>query len=111
TSTGTTSWSGPAWVRTGCWRSCTTRSRWTCRSPPRRSTSSTRWGRRPGAVFVAAESMLADPTDYLVARLHEALTHDPRVHDQSLEVRVEGQRVVLRGEGATRERRPAASAA
>jgi osmotically-inducible protein OsmY len=54
--------------------------------------------------------MMADPTDYLVARLHEALTHDPRVHDQSLEVRVEGQRVVLRGELATPERCQAAIA-
>ena len=53
---------------------------------------------------------MADPTDYLVARLHEALTHDPRVHDQSLEVRVEGQRVVLRGELATPERCQAAIA-
>ena len=48
------------------------------------------------AGVVGLELTLADPTDYLVARLHEALTHDPRVHDQSLEVRVEGQRVVLR---------------
>jgi hypothetical protein len=53
---------------------------------------------------------MADPTEYLVARLHEALTHDPRVHDQSLEVRVEGDRVVLRGELATPERCEAAIA-
>ena len=53
---------------------------------------------------------MADPTEYLVARLHEALTHDPRVNDQSLEVRVEGQRVVLRGELATPERCQAAIA-
>ena len=51
-----------------------------------------------------------EPTEYLVARLHEALTHDPRVHDQSLEVCVAGDRVVLRGELATPERCQAAIA-
>jgi hypothetical protein len=54
--------------------------------------------------------LMADPTEYLVARLHEALTHDPRVHDQSLEVRVDGDRVVLRGELATPDRCEAAIA-
>jgi osmotically-inducible protein OsmY len=53
---------------------------------------------------------MADPTEYRLARLQEALTHDPRVHDQSLEVRVEGDRVVLRGELATPERCQAAIA-
>jgi osmotically-inducible protein OsmY len=53
---------------------------------------------------------VGDPSDYLVAKLHEALTHDPRVNDQSLEVRVEGGRVLLQGELATSERCAAAIA-
>ena len=53
---------------------------------------------------------MADPTDYLVARLHEALTHDPRVNDQSLEVRIEGGRVLLQGELSSPERCAAATA-
>jgi osmotically-inducible protein OsmY len=53
---------------------------------------------------------VADPTEYLVARLRDALTHDPRVHDQSLDVRIEEGRVLLRGELATRERCDAAVA-
>jgi osmotically-inducible protein OsmY len=53
---------------------------------------------------------VAEPTEYLVARLHEALTHDPRLHEQSLEVRVEGHRVILRGELVTPERCQAAIA-
>jgi osmotically-inducible protein OsmY len=51
-----------------------------------------------------------DPVEYRIARLHEALTHDPRVHEQSLEVRVEADRVILRGELATVERCEAAIA-
>ena len=51
---------------------------------------------------------MADPTEYVVAHLREAFTHDPRVHDQSIEVRVEGARIVLRGELATPERCQAA---
>jgi hypothetical protein len=50
----------------------------------------------------------SDPVEYRVARLQEALTHDPRVHERSLEVRVEGERVMLRGELATPERCQAA---
>jgi hypothetical protein len=53
---------------------------------------------------------MADPSDYLVAKLHEALTHDPRVSDQSLEVRIEGGRVLLQGELSTPERCAAAVA-
>ena len=51
---------------------------------------------------------MTEPTDYQVARLHEALTHDPRLNDQSLEVSIVGDRVVLRGELATPERCQAA---
>ena len=51
-----------------------------------------------------------EPVEYRVARLQEALTHDPRVHERSLEVRVEGDRVMLRGELATPERCQAAVA-
>ena len=43
-----------------------------------------------------------------VARLHEAFMHDPRLHDQSLEVSIVGERVVVRGELATPERCQAA---
>jgi len=51
---------------------------------------------------------VADPTEYVLARLQEAFTHDPRVHEQSIEARVEGARIVLRGELATPERCQAA---
>ena len=47
---------------------------------------------------------MSDPVEYRVAHLHEALTHDPRVLEQSLEVRIEGDRVIIRGELATPER-------
>ena len=53
---------------------------------------------------------MTEPIEYLVARLHDALTHDPRVSDQSLEVCIAGDRVVLRGELATPERCDAAVA-
>jgi len=51
---------------------------------------------------------VADPTEYVIAQLQEAFIHDPRVHEQSIEVRVEGARIVLRGELATPERCQAA---
>jgi osmotically-inducible protein OsmY len=51
-----------------------------------------------------------EPVEYRLARLQEALTHDPRVLEQSLEVRVEGDRVILRGELVTQERCQAAIA-
>ena len=53
---------------------------------------------------------MSEPMEYRLARLHEALTHDPRVLEQSLEVRVEGDRVILRGELVTPERCQAAIA-
>ncbi len=53
---------------------------------------------------------MTEPVEYRVARLQEALTHDPRVLEQSLEVRVEGDRVILRGELVTPERCQAAIA-
>ena len=46
---------------------------------------------------------MSEPMEYRLARLQEALTHDPRVLEQSLEVRVEGDRVILRGELVTPE--------
>ena len=54
------------------------------------------------------QGRLTKPIEYRVARLQEALTHDPRVLEQSLEVRVEGDRVILRGELVTPERCQAA---
>ena len=53
---------------------------------------------------------MSEPVEYQLARLQEALTHDPRVLEQSLEVRVEGDRVILRGELVTPERCQAAIA-
>ena len=53
---------------------------------------------------------MSEPMEYRLARLQEALTHDPRVLEQSLEVRVEGDRVILRGELVTPERCQAAIA-
>ena len=53
---------------------------------------------------------MSEPVEYRLARLQEALTHDPRVLEQSLEVRVEGDRVILRGELVTPERCQAAIA-
>ena len=53
---------------------------------------------------------MSEPVEYRLARLQEALTHDPRVLEQSLEVRVEGERVILRGELVTPERCQAAIA-
>jgi hypothetical protein len=53
---------------------------------------------------------VSEPVEYRLARLQEALTHDPRVLEQCLEVRVEGDRVILRGELVTPERCQAAIA-
>jgi len=48
----------------------------------------------------------ADPR-YLVARIREALTKDPRVNELSLEVSVSGGKVLISGTVATEERRRA----
>jgi hypothetical protein len=46
-----------------------------------------------------------EPVDYVISRIHSALTLDPRVHEQGLDVLVSGRRVTLRGEVATESRR------
>ena len=50
------------------------------------------------------------PEDYLVERVREALATDPRVGELSLEVRVEGEEVILTGAVPTEERRSAVGA-
>jgi osmotically-inducible protein OsmY len=47
---------------------------------------------------------------YVVAHLHEALLRDERLHEQGIEIVVVGDRLALRGEVATPERRDAAVA-
>jgi hypothetical protein len=49
-------------------------------------------------------SSVKGPPEYVVAHLHEALTHDSRLGEQSIEVLLCGERVVLRGELATLDR-------
>jgi osmotically-inducible protein OsmY len=49
-----------------------------------------------------------EPIAYLVARLHEALLSDERLHEQAIEILAAGEQVELRGEVATPERREAA---
>ena len=51
---------------------------------------------------------MAEPIDYLVAHLHDALLADERLHEQAIEVVVVGERLELRGEVATPERKQAA---
>ncbi len=51
---------------------------------------------------------MAEPIDYLVAHLHDALLADERLHEQAIEVVVVGERLELRGEVATPERQQAA---
>ena len=50
---------------------------------------------------------VGEPLDYLVARLHDALVADPRLHEQGIEVAMVGERLALRGGVATPERRDA----
>jgi hypothetical protein len=51
---------------------------------------------------------VAEPITYVVAHLHEALLADERLHEQAIEIAVVGDRLELRGEVATPERRAAA---
>jgi osmotically-inducible protein OsmY len=51
---------------------------------------------------------MAEPIDYLLAHLHDALLADDRLHEQSIEIVAIGERLELRGEVATPERRQAA---
>jgi osmotically-inducible protein OsmY len=51
---------------------------------------------------------MAEPIDYLLAHLHDALLTDDRLHEQAIEIVVVGDRLELRGEVATPERRQAA---
>lgn len=47
--------------------------------------------------------------DYLIARVHEALTEDPRVGEQELEISVRGQTVLVAGTVVSEEQRRAVS--
>ena len=49
-----------------------------------------------------------EPLPYLVAHLHEAFMADERLNEQAVEIVVVGNRIELRGEVATPERRAAA---
>ena len=51
---------------------------------------------------------MPEPIDYLLAHLHDALLADDRLHEQAIEIVVVGERLELRGEVATPERRQAA---
>ena len=51
---------------------------------------------------------MAEPITYLIAHLHDALLADGRLHEQAIEIVVVGERLELRGEVATPERRQAA---
>jgi osmotically-inducible protein OsmY len=51
---------------------------------------------------------VSEPIPYLVAHLHEALLSDARLREQAIEIVVVGERLELRGEVATPERRAAA---
>jgi osmotically-inducible protein OsmY len=51
---------------------------------------------------------VAEPIAYVIAHLHEAMLADERLHEQAIEIVVAGDRLELRGEVATPERRDAA---
>jgi osmotically-inducible protein OsmY len=51
---------------------------------------------------------VTEPIAYVVAHLHEAMLTDDRLHEQAIEIVVVGDRLRLRGEVATPERRAAA---
>ena len=50
-----------------------------------------------------------EPDAYLIERVREALAHDQRVSELGISVQVAGERVLLRGEVATSERKAAAT--
>jgi osmotically-inducible protein OsmY len=52
----------------------------------------------------------SEPTQYLVARLRDALAHDHRVAALDIQVRIVGQDLYLTGQVATPARRDAARA-
>jgi osmotically-inducible protein OsmY len=51
---------------------------------------------------------VSEPTQYLVARLRDALAHDNRVAALDIQVRIVGQDLYLTGQVATAARRDAA---
>jgi osmotically-inducible protein OsmY len=51
---------------------------------------------------------MAEPLTYLLAHLHDAMLADDRLHEQAIEIVVVGERLELRGEVATPQRREAA---
>lgn len=48
---------------------------------------------------------MPEPVVYLIAHLHDALLTDARLHEQAIEIVAVGERLELRGEVATPERR------
>jgi hypothetical protein len=50
---------------------------------------------------------VSEPLTYVVARIHEAMISDERLHEQAIDVVIIGERLELRGEVATPERRTA----
>ena len=48
-----------------------------------------------------------EPYQYLAARIHDAIAADPRVNMLDVEVRVVGQKVFVRGQVPTQDRRDA----
>ena len=56
----------------------------------------------------SAEGVEAVP-EYVVAHVHEALTTDPRVTEQSIEVAAVGRTIVLMGRVFSRDQRDAAA--
>ncbi len=52
--------------------------------------------------------MTAEPDAYVIERIREALAHDPRVSELGVSVTLTGDKVLLRGEVATPERKAAA---
>jgi hypothetical protein len=45
-----------------------------------------------------------DIPEYVLARVHQSLLHDPRVGEQGLRTEIHGQRLVISGVVATKER-------
>jgi osmotically-inducible protein OsmY len=48
-----------------------------------------------------------EPVQYLAARIHEAIAEDSRVHQLDIDVRLVGDKVFLRGQVPSEERRDA----
>jgi osmotically-inducible protein OsmY len=53
--------------------------------------------------------MPTEPDAYVIERIREALAHDPRLSELGINVTLTGDKVLLRGEVATPERKAAAT--